>query len=425
MLFSLSLIVGFLIVSAFLSGAETSIISVSQAKIHKLKTDGDKRAITLTKLRENKEGFIGAILLCNTLTNSAASAITTDLCTDIFGDNGLTLLIATMIIATSILIFAEMLPKTYAVRHSDSMALRIAYICSIITFIFSPIVRTFSYVINKTLNLLQGGKGNGINISALDTIKSTIDIHHQEGEVMSEYKYMLGGVIDLETMDVEEIMVHRNELFSINLDQPIKSILKLIGESPYSRIPLWRENPDNIIGVLHIKDMNKILLDKHNNGKISIQDIEKHARAPWFIPNTTNLKAQLLAFKEQHYHFALVVDEYGDLEGMVTLEDVIEEVVGQIEDEYDVLHRGVFKTNSDGSVLVSGNTSIRDVNRELEWDINHKEATTVGGLLFHIAQRVPELGEKFTTNGYTFKLIKKKRNKILKVKVSKNPETKQ
>lgn len=410
--------------SAFLSGSETAIISVSPANIHKLKKDGNKRAVTLSKLLKDKEGFIGAILLCNNLTNSAASAIATDLCIEVFGDGGMALFIATIVMAGSILIMSEMIPKTYAVRYSEKMSLRIAFPCYLITLVFSPIVKVINMLVDRVIRLFEGPNSN-LHVNALDTIRSTIDIHHQEGEVVSEYKYMLGGVIDLETMNVEEVMIHRNEMFSINLDQPVRRILQMIAGSPYSRIPLWRGTQDNIVAVLHVKDMNKILLEKTaGHGKLTIKDIEKHTRAPWFIPNTTNLKTQLVAFKEQHYHIALVVDEYGEMLGMITLEDIIEEVVGQIEDEYDISQKGVFKTNNDGSVVVSGNTPIRDINRELEWAIDQKEATTIGGLLFHIAQRVPEIGEKFAIDGHVLKLIKKNGNKILKVKISKVEKSK-
>ncbi len=406
-----------LVISAFFSGAETSILTASQARINKLKNDGNKKAESLLKLREDKEKLIGSILLSNNFVNIGASVIATEACIEIFGDNNTALFITTAMMTVLILIISDVLPKTYAVRHAEAVALSLTPFITFTTLILTPIVVTVKYIVNGLLKLVDN-KTNAVNISALETIKSTIELHHQEGEVVSDYKYMLGGVIDLEKITVEEVMVHRNEFLSVNIDLAPLEIIKQIAKSPYSRVPIWKDKPENIIGVLHMKDLNKILLSKKSSDKITHRDIEKLAREPWFIPSTTNLKTQMLAFRTNHYPFAFVVNEYGELEGLVTLEDIIEEVVGQIEDEYDVVHKGIYKVNSDNSVVTTGNTPIRDVNRELEWNIDDKEATTVGGLIFHIAQRIPEKGESFKSANYVLKLLKKKKNKILKVKIS-------
>lgn len=416
MLVSIILIIAMFILSAFFSAAETSILNVSQAKINKLKNDGNKKAISVLKLREDKEKLIGCILLGNNFATVGASAIGTGLCIDIFGDNSTALLIATTGIATLILIISEVLPKTYAVRYSEAVALVIAPLMSIIAFVFSPIVTLVKYIVDCLIQFVDHSPQT-IDVNALESIKSTIEIHHEEGEVISDYKYMLGGVIDLEKISVEEVMIHRNEFYSIDVNLPVKEIIKLVTQSPNSRIPLWRDNPDNIIGVLHAKDMNKFLMSKNKFDDISTTDIIALAREPWFIPSTTNLKAQLVAFKQKHYLFALVVNEYGELEGLVTLEDLIEEVIGEIEDEFDIVQKGIFKVNADNSVIVSGNTSIRDLNRELEWDIKDDSATTVGGLLFHLAQDIPSQQDQFKYDKYWLKLVKKKKNKILKVKI--------
>lgn len=416
MIISSALIVILLILSSFFSAAETSILNVSQAKINKLKNDGNKRAISLLKLREDKEKLIGCILLGSNFANVGASAVATGMCIDIFGDNNIALLIATTAMATIILVIAEVLPKTYAVRYSEIVALFIAPLMSLIALLFTPVVLVVKYVVNRVIELIDRNPTQ-IDVSALDSIKSTIELHHNDGEVISDYKYMLGGVIDLEKITVEEVMVHRNEFYSIDIGLNAQEVVKLIVQSPNSRIPLWKDSPDNIIGILHAKDINKFLIAKKNLSSITTNDIISLSREPWFIPNTTNLKAQIVAFKQRHYLFALVVNEYGELEGLVTLEDIIEEVIGQIEDEYDIIQKGIFKINTDGSVVVSGNTTIRDLNRELEWDIKDEHATTIGGLLFHIAQGVPELSQTFQHDKYSIKSIKKKKNKVLKVKI--------
>lgn len=417
MLISTIAVLILLVISAFFSGAETAVLTVSQAKVNKLKNDGNKKAIALFKLREDKEGFIGSILLGNNFINIGASVIATEACIELFGDNTSALFVVTSLMTILILIISDVIPKTYAVRNAEFVALSLAPIVQKLTFVLSPIVVMVKFVVNFLLKLVDQ-KTESVDISALETIKSTIELHHQEGEVISDYKYMLGGIIDLESIKVEKVMVHRNEFLSVNIDLEPIEIIKVLIRSPYSRIPTWRDKPENIVGVLHMKDLNKVLLQKKDLDKITRHDIEKLARQPWFIPNTTTLKAQMLAFRTQHYPFAFVVNEYGELEGLVTLEDIIEEVVGQIEDEYDVSNRGIYKINRDGSVVATGNTSIRDINRELEWDIDDKEATTVGGLLFHLAQGIPEKGDEFTSKNYVISLLKKKKNRILKVKIS-------
>lgn len=417
MLISTIVVLILLVISAFFSGAETAVLTVSQAKVNKLKNEGNKRAIALFKLREDKEGFIGSILLGNNFINIGASVIATEACIEAFGDNSTALFVTTSIMTILILIISDVIPKTYAVRHAEFVALGLTPVVTMLTVALSPMVKIVKFLVNALLKIFDR-KTKSNDMSALETIKSTIEMHHQEGEVVSDYKYMLGGIIDLEKIKVEKIMVHRNEFLSVNINLEPIEIIKILVQCPYSRIPAWRDKPENIVGVLHMKDLNKVLLQKKDLEKITRHDIEKLARAPWFIPNTTTLKTQMLAFRTQHYPFAFVVDEYGELEGLVTLEDIIEEVVGQIEDEYDVSNKGIYKINSDHSVVATGNTSIRDINRELEWNIDDKEATTVGGLLFHLAQGIPDKGESFRSKNYLLTMLKKKKNKILKVKIS-------
>jgi Mg2+/Co2+ transporter CorB len=421
MIISLVVVLILLIISGFFSGAETAVLTVSQAKINKLKNDGNKKAIILLKLREDKEKFIGAILLANNFVNIGASVIATDICLETFGDNSTSLFIVTSVMTVLILIVADVLPKTYAVRNAELMALTLAPIIAPMIKVMSPIVVTVKFIVNWMLKLLNR-KQAPVNMSALEAIKSTIDLHHEEGEVVSDYKYMLSGVIDLEKIKVEKVMVHRNDFFSVNIDlQPIE-IIKILVQSPYSRVPAWKDKPENIIGILHMKDLNKILLQKKSLDKITTDDLLKLAREPWFIPNTATLRAQMLAFRAQHYPFALVVNEYGELEGLITLEDIIEEVVGQIEDEYDIANQDI-NIAEDNSVIAAGNTSIRNINRELEWNIDDKNAATLGGLLFHLAQGIPDKDESFRIKNYVLKLVQKHKNKILKVQVFKVDET--
>ncbi len=414
-LFQGILVVILLMLSAFFSGSEIGILSASRSKIHKLKLDGNKKAILLSKLRDDRERMIGAMMLLNTFVNTAASTIASSLSIDYFGDGGEALLVSTAIMTILIMIYGEILPKTYAVRNAEKLSLFVAPFFTFISKVFSPITTTIQVLVNATLRLFTSPTAKEEKMSGLEIIKGALEYHHEEGLVFSEDRYMIGGVIDLDKITVNEIMVHRNDMESVDIDEEPQEIISQVIATTHSRIPLWKDEPDNIIGVIHVKDVLRLMRSKKN--AITKKDIERVIRKPWFIPNITTLKKQLNAFREQQSHFALVVDEYGELLGLITLEDILEEVVGHIEDEYDSGIKDAIKKHQDGSVTVDGEVSIRDLNRQMHWDISDEDATTVGGLVFHIAQRVPSVGESFKISGFRIKILKRKHNKIVRVKV--------
>lgn len=410
------LVVVLLACSGFFSGSEIGILSASRSKIHKLKIDGNKRAITLSRLRDDRERMIGAMMLLNTFVNTAASAIASSLSIDIFGDNGEALLISTVIMTILILIYGEILPKTYAVRNAEKLALFVAPFFMLISKIFSPITTAIQILVNGTLRLFTSPSKKEQKMSGLEIMRGALELHHEEGSVVPEDKYMIGGIIDLEKITVNEIMIHRNDMNSIDIDDEPSEIIAQMISSTHSRVPLWKNEPDNIVGIIHIKDVVRIIRSKKE--AISRQDIDKIIRKPWFIANITNLKKQLNAFREHQSHFALVVDEYGELLGLITLEDILEEVVGHIEDEYDQNNRQSIKKNHDGSIVVFGDVSIRDLNRHMHWNLSDEDASTIGGLVFHIAQKVPSVGESFKFAGFKLKILKRQHNKIVKVKIT-------
>jgi len=225
---------------------------------------------------------------------------------------------------------------------------------------------------------------------------------------------MLGGILDLADVEVSEIMTHRKSMESIDADSPVEQILEQVVASPHSRIPVWRGDPDSIIGVLHDKDL--LALVRERGRDVRGVDLAALFRPPWFVPDTTPLRKQLVAFRQRHQHLALVVNEYGDLEGLVTLEDIIEEIVGEIADERDVEMVGI-EAQSDGSVLVGGWVTVRDLNRHFDWKLPDEEATTVAGLVIHEAQRLPVVGQSFAFHGFRFEVLRRQRNQIVLLKV--------
>jgi len=413
------LILFLIICSGFFSGTETSILNSSKSKIHKLKMDGNKSAIRLHALMNNKEKVIGAILLGNNFVNIAASAIATGLFIELLGDAPETLLVSTIVMTLLILVFAEVLPKTYAVRNSESFALAISGIFTFITKILYPFTKVVEIIVNSLLKLLHKPRNDALgDMSGLDIMRGALEHHHEEGSVVGEDKYMIGGLIDLEKIKVNEVMTHRNDISSLDISTSVTKILSYVSKSKFTRIPVWKNSKDNIIGLLHAKDILNLVHSK--KGVITEKDINKLLRKPWFIPDTTDIKSQLLAFKQNQAHLTIVVDEYGELMGLLSLEDIIEEIVGQIDDEYDnASTHQVFKVK-DGSININGDISIRDLNREMHWNIEDEDATSIGGLIFNLAKKVPKVGASFESQGFTFRVTKKQKNKISRVNIKKN-----
>jgi Mg2+/Co2+ transporter CorB len=278
------------------------------------------------------------------------------------------------------------------------------------------VIFTVQWIVRATL------KPFGINLSmeqdvlaAHEEIRGAVEYHHAEGLVESRDRRMLGGVLDLSDMDVSQIMVHRKNIALLDADLPPRDLVMQALEAPYTRLPLFREEPENIIGVLHAKDLARALAAA--DGRIDTLDVAAIAREPWFIPDTTNLKDQLNAFLKARTHFALVVDEYGALQGLVTLEDILEEIVGDIEDEYDSALQGI-RRQSDGSVNVDGSVTIRDLNRAMDWDLQDGDAVTVAGLVIHEAQTIPDAGQTFIFHHHRFQVLRRQRNQITALRVS-------
>ncbi|MGZ6020033.1 MAG: HlyC/CorC family transporter, partial [Phenylobacterium sp.] len=368
----------------------------------------------VNRLLSDQETMIGAVLLGNNLINILASALTTQVLTHaIPGAWGVAA--ATAVMTVLILVFAEILPKTLAILRPDDVARWLSVPAELAVRLLGPIIFAIQYVVRKTLVLFGVRLGMEMDVlAAHEEIRGAVEYHHSEGLVESHDRWMLGGVLDLAEMDVSEVMVHRNAIATIDADQAPHAILTEALQSGHSRVPLYREDPENIVGVLHNKDLLQAIADA--DGRIETVDMDAIVREPWFIPETTSLKDQLSAFLKRRTHFALVVDEYGALQGLVTLEDILEEIVGEIEDEHDVAPSGV-KVGPDGSVTVDGSVTIRDLNRALNWDLPDDEAVTVAGLLIHEARRIPDAGQTFSFHRHRFGVLERKVNRITTLQI--------
>jgi Mg2+/Co2+ transporter CorB len=401
--------------SAFFSAAETSMTGASRARMFQLEKDGDRRAARVNRLIDQPDRLIGALLLGNNFLNTLAGALTTALLVSLFGNDGLVIVAATAIVTILVLIFAEVLPKTYAFAQPDKTALRLSFVAGLSTTLLAPVVITVQWIVRRTLAVF------GVDVDAKadadatrEEIRGAIELGRQEGAVEKTDRDRLGGVLDLEELAVADIMVHRKNMKTIDADLPTREIVQLALQTLHSRIPMWRDEPDNVIGILHAKDLLQAIADA--DGDLDALDLVPVIRPPWFVPETTDLKEQLEAFLKRRHHVALVVDEYGGLMGLVTLEDILEEIVGEIADEHDVSILGVRPT-PDGSVWVDGWVPIRDLNRAMDWDLPDDEAVTVAGLVIHEAQAIPEVGQSFSFYGHRFHVVRRKANQITGLRI--------
>ena len=405
------------ILSAFFAGAETALTAASRARMHALETSGNRQAIIVNRLLSIRERFIGAMLLGNQLVNIAASAFTTSVLVALAGHRGA--VYATAIMTVLIVVFAEVLPKTLAINFPDRTSLLIAPVVNFFVMIFTPVLIAVEVVVRGLLLPF------GVNVhehksvlSGREELKGTVDLLHKEGGVERSDRDMFGGILNLKELEVSDVMIHRTKMRTINADLASDELVREVLASPYTRIPLWREHPDNIIGVLHAKDLLRALDAVGGDAKrVDVSDIAFDA---WFVPDTTGLQDQLQAFLKRKSHFALVVDEYGEVMGLVTLEDILEEIVGDIKDEHDIAVQGV-RPQRDGTVVVDGSVPIRDLNRVTGWSLPDEEATTIAGLVIHEARAIPEAGQVFTFHGFRFEVLRKIRNRITSLRIARAP----
>ena len=412
-LFSL-LILALLAVSAVFSAAETALTRASRGRMHQLEREGDKPAKRVNLLLSDQETMIGAVLIGYNIINILSSALVTEFITkELPGGWGVAL--ATVIMTVLVVVFVEVLPKTLAIVRADEVARALSTPMLWTVRILGPVIFAIQWIVRHTLRIFGVKMDMETDVlAAHEEIRGAVEFHHSEGAVESGDRRMLGGVLDLSDMDVSEIMVHRKSISMMDIDLPPAELVARVLKSPHTRLPLYRGEPENIVGLLHAKDLLRAMAGAA--GKVDAIDISTIVREPWFIPETTNLKDQLNAFLKRHSHFALVVDEYGALQGLVTLEDILEEIVGEIDDEHDQTIQGVRK-EADGSVHVDGFVTVRDLNRAMDWNLPDDHAVTIAGLVIHEARAIPEPGQKFLFHHHQFQILDRRRNQITALKV--------
>lgn len=402
-----------LVVSALLSASETALTSTSRGRMHTLEDEGNARARLVNRLLADPERFVGTVLFGNALVNILATSMITALLIDRFGAIGV--VYATLIMTVVIVIFCEVLPKTYAVACSERVALRIAPFMRWMIAIFTPFTRAVAFVVRQILKLTPTKIDDQANILAAHReIRGAIALQTLDGSVARHDAHMLGGVLDLSELEVSDIMIHRTKMVTFSVEDKPHDIIDEVLRSQYTRVPIWKDEPENIVGVLNTKDLLGALAK--SDWDVEKLDIMSIAAKPWFVPDTTTLKDQLNQFLKTKSQMALVIDEYGEVQGLISLEDILEEIVGQISDEHDTAEVHI-RPQADGTVNVDGTVPIRDLNRHMDWHLPDDEATTIAGLVVHEAQMIPEPGQVFTFHGYRMEILRRSRNKITAVRI--------
>jgi len=410
-LWLLALTVGLLIVaSAFFSSAETALTAASDARMRQLANKGNKRAKIVEKLRADREGLIGSILIGNNAVNVLGSALATSFAIALFGEGGLVW--ATIGMTVLLVVFAEVMPKTYAFTYADSYALRIAPVLQIVVRALSPLSVGIRLLATQIIRPNPDAHEN-----REEELRGLIELQGNDGNADDrERKAMLSSILDLNEISVEAIMTHRGTVSMINADDQVEDILRYVLNSPHTRHPVFSGKSDNIVGVLHVKDLLRAV-GEAESGMILPETVQNIASDAYFIPETTLLFDQLQAFRSRREHFAVVVDEYGDFRGIVTLEDILEEIVGDIDDEHDIDLAGL-TPQADGSWLVDGNVTIRDLNRTLGWQLPDEDASTVAGLVLFESRTIPNPGQEFRFHDIRFRIVKRKGNSLKTIRVT-------
>ena len=416
-------ILALLVLSAFFSGSETALTAASRGKLRARAEKGSRGAERALKITEDNERLIGSVLLGNNLVNILAASLATALFTRLFGESGVAL--ATLVMTLLVLIFAEVLPKTYAITNAETAAARTAPVISLVIRIFAPIVSAVRMLVRGVLRIFGVNADPDSHILAVrEEIAGALYLGHSEGVVEKEDRDRILGALDLGERAVEEIMLHRSQIEMIDVTDDPEAILEQCLKSNHTRLPVFRDDPDNVIGVVHAKDllraMHKLITSNGGSAEaLKNFDICDVAMKPYFVPETTTLDDQMRQFLRMRSHFALVIDEYGSLQGLITLEDILEEIVGEITDEFDEDDDAEITRTDDHQVLVDGAMTIRDLNRATDWTLPDDAANTIAGLVIHEAQIIPKVGQVFIFHGFRFEVMARQDNRITQLKMRK------
>ena len=404
-----SVLILLLILSAFFSGSETALMRLNRYRLRHKAKNGNKAAQITEKLLQRPDRLIGLILLGNNLVNFTAVAIVTLIALKIGGETAVAF--ATLILTVVVLIFSEAAPKTLAALYPEKIAFPAAYIYMPLLFIMRPFVWLISIISNGILWLL-GIRGEKTKFNSLSNEELRTIVYEAGSLISRKYQSMLLNILDLEKVSVDDVMVPHTEVIGINLNDNIKKIKQVIQKSQYTRLPIFQENIDQVKGVLHLRK----LANSINKPQIYKEDIKKLASEPYFIPEGTPLNIQLSQFQKLKQRFAMVVDEYGDIQGIVTLEDILEEIVGEFTTDPSVNNKDIKKEN-DNSFIVDGSVNVRETNKIMNWSLPTDGAKTLNGLILEQLETIPKPGTYLQIRDYSIEILQSSDNHVKTARV--------
>ncbi len=403
-----------LVLSGIISAIETAFTAASRGKLQNHIKKGNRKAGEVDKLRRSKmSDIIGALLASETLLEVSATSIATATLTSLMDDE-IGVMIATVVMTILIMIYGEIIPKIYAYAYPEKITMKTVGFIKIFLRVFKPVLRLTNFIARISLRLVGVKSTESDPNESVEELKGAIDLHARSGQKARHEKIMMESILDLAEVNVDEVMTHRKNMVIIDANESIETVLELVLSSPYTRHPIWLNNRENIVGILHTKDLLRALA--RNDSDTKTLNLKETCVKPWFIPESTSLLHQLNAFRERREHMACVVDEYGALMGIITLEDILEEIVGQIDDEHDIAVPGVRK-EAPHAISVHGWVTLRDLNREFDWNLPDEEAATLAGLIIHETKHIPDIGQEFMIHSLRCKITARKRNQITRVRV--------
>tara|TARA_Y100000768_G_C23926953_1_gene658029 strand:- start:31 stop:1278 length:1248 start_codon:yes stop_codon:yes gene_type:complete len=398
-----------LVMSAFFSGAETSLMSVNRYKLKHKHKQGDKLASKVTYLIKNPDKTLSLILLMNNFVNILASAISTIIAIKLYGEAGIA--ISVIVLTVVILIFAEVTPKTLAALHADKIAYPVSWLLYPLMKILRPIIMIIN-VITKGILRILGIKDNKINQELLTKDEIKLIVKESSQRIPKSHEDMIVNMLDLEKVKVEDAMIPRSEVYAVDIDDDLAVITKKLTTSKHTRIPIYHQDINKLLGFLHKRKVMEMIVTSN----FSKDFIKEAVSQPYYIPEDTSLTSQLISFKKERKRIGCVVDEYGDVKGLVTLNDILEEIVGEFSDDNKDL--GIIKI-SNNSYVIDGSIQIREINKLLDWKISENVAKTINGYILECLENIPKKGETFTNEGYVFEIIEISNNFVNNVKVTK------
>ncbi len=402
--------------SFFCSLAETAFVSAPEEKLFRLSQDGNKKAGIALKLVAKKDTVISIALLCDNMANVAASSLSAVWFADMFGEwDEIGILLSTIIMTILVFVFGEVFPKMIAVRQPTKFAMLFAPLLVLLSKVLMPVLFVMNKMTNimvKILNIRDEDESEDAN----DTILDAVEMYHKKGALEGEEKDMLSGVLQMDDVDLKDTMTHRSDMFALDINIGAQAIVDEVMKTQFSKIPIYDKSDDNMLGVLHIRDL---MGELYKNKDISKIDIRSILHEPWYLPGDASIRSHLQEFRERGNVLAFVVDEYGGVMGVVTLEDIIEEIVGDIKSNNEDVPNLCLHCD-DGSFIIDAEMNLIEANENIGSNFENEEVSSIGGFVINEIEHIPVKDEEFDIDGYHFKVLETEANRVIKMSVKKN-----